>query len=95
MTKGTSSRGTKHIKTHIICKRCGQRAWNLQAQRCASCGYPDAKMRQYAWGYKAMRRRTQGTGRMRYLKHAIKRTTNPKLYGKQMVSHKVQAEAKN
>ncbi|EMS12209.1 60S ribosomal protein L37, putative [Entamoeba histolytica HM-3:IMSS] len=54
MTKGTSCRGTRHNKTHILCKRCGKRSWHLQKQRCASCGYPDAKMRQYAWGYKLL-----------------------------------------
>ncbi|KAL7722264.1 60S ribosomal protein L37-A [Entamoeba marina] len=88
MTKGTSARGTRHNKSHINCKRCGKRSWNLQKQRCASCGYPDSKMRQYAWGYKALRRRTQGTGRMRYLKTAMKRTVNVHNFGKMKVAKK-------
>eukprot|EP01055_Gregarina_sp_Pseudo9_P002458 Gregarina_sp_Pseudo_9__2457@NODE_2744_length_887_cov_33_245283_g2510_i0_p1_GENE_NODE_2744_length_887_cov_33_245283_g2510_i0NODE_2744_length_887_cov_33_245283_g2510_i0_p1_ORF_typecomplete_len126_score3_73Ribosomal_L37e/PF01907_19/8_4e15Ribosomal_L37e/PF01907_19/8_7e05Ribosomal_L37e/PF01907_19/8e03CxC3/PF18804_1/0_056NRDD/PF13597_6/2_3_NODE_2744_length_887_cov_33_245283_g2510_i0508834 len=32
-------------------------------------GYPAAQMRKFNWSQKALRRRTTGTGRMRYLKH--------------------------
>jgi hypothetical protein len=35
---------------------------------CSACGYPAAKIRSYNWGQKAKRRKTTGTGRMRYLK---------------------------
>lgn len=43
---------------------------------CASCGYPAAKMRSYNWGQKAKRRRTTGTGRMKYLKDVPRRFKN-------------------
>ncbi len=68
-TKGTTSFGGKHNKTHVLCRRCGKHSYHLQKARCAGCGYPAPKIRSYAWGYKAIRRRTTGTGRMRYLKH--------------------------
>lgn len=44
-TKGTSSFGKRHDKTHTICRRCGRRAYHIQKSRCGSCGYPDSKMR--------------------------------------------------
>ncbi len=68
-TKGTTSFGGKHNKTHVLCRRCGKHSYHVQKSRCAGCGYPAPKIRSYAWGYKAIRRRTTGTGRMRYLKH--------------------------
>jgi hypothetical protein len=43
---------------------------------CAQCGYPSAKLRSYEWGQKAKRRKTTGTGRMRYLKHVARRFKN-------------------
>ena len=43
---------------------------------CAQCGYPSAKLRSYEWGQKAKRRKTTGTGRMRYLKHVGRRFKN-------------------
>ncbi|KAH9479904.1 60S ribosomal protein L37A [Psilocybe cubensis] len=43
---------------------------------CASCGYPSAKIRSYEWGQKAKRRKTTGTGRMRYLKDVSRRFKN-------------------
>lgn len=43
---------------------------------CAQCGYPSAKMRSYEWGQKAKRRKTTGTGRMRYLKDVSRRFKN-------------------
>ncbi|KFD59035.1 hypothetical protein M514_00198 [Trichuris suis] len=68
MTKGTSSFGKRHNKTHTLCRRCGKSSYHIQKSRCASCGYPAKKMRRYNWSKKALRRRTTGTGRMRYLK---------------------------
>ncbi|KAJ2458864.1 60S ribosomal protein L37B [Coemansia sp. RSA 2424] len=67
-SKGTSSFGKRHTKTHSLCKRCGNRAFHNQKKTCASCGYPAAKIRSFNWGMKAKRRKTTGTGRMRYLK---------------------------
>ena len=43
---------------------------------CAQCGYPSARLRSYEWGQKAKRRKTTGTGRMRYLKHVARRFKN-------------------
>jgi large subunit ribosomal protein L37e len=72
-TKGTASKGKKNHKTHIPCRRCNEHSYHIQKARCASCGYPSAKMRKYNWATKAGRRRTQGTGRMRFLKNAATR----------------------
>jgi large subunit ribosomal protein L37e len=49
--KGTPSLGkrSKH-KTHIICRRCGRRAFNIHSKTCASCGFGSSpKLRNYAW----------------------------------------------
>ncbi len=37
---------------------------------------PAAKIRSYEWGQKAKRRKTTGTGRMRYLKNVARRAKN-------------------
>lgn len=76
ITEGTPSLGKKHVKTHSLCKRCGQRSFHNQKKTCASCGYPAAKMRKYNWGAKAKRRRTTGTGRMTYLKYVSRKFKN-------------------
>ena len=49
---------------------------NETSPECAQCGYPRAKLRSYEWGQKAKRRKTTGTGRMRYLKHVSRRFKN-------------------
>ena len=66
-TKGTQSFGKRHTKTHTGCIRCGKVSFHKQKKTCSSCGYPAAKTRSFEWGQKAKRRRTTGTGRMRYL----------------------------
>ncbi|KAF8606021.1 hypothetical protein BDV93DRAFT_34460 [Ceratobasidium sp. AG-I] len=76
MTKGTSSFGKRHTKTHTLCRRCGNRAFHRQHKTCAQCGYPSAKLRSYEWGLKAKRRKTTGTGRMRHLKNVSRRFKN-------------------
>mmetsp|Transcript_118768 Transcript_118768/g.177530 ORF Transcript_118768/g.177530 Transcript_118768/m.177530 type:complete len:93 (-) Transcript_118768:39-317(-) len=76
MTKGTTSKGKAHSKSHVLCRRCGKRAYHLQKKTCASCGFPHPKMRRYNWCPKALRRRTQGTGRMSYLKTLPRRVKN-------------------
>jgi len=75
-TKGTQSFGGRHNKTHVLCVRCGRRSFHVQKARCAACAYPAAKKRTYNWGQKAMRRKTTGTGRMRYLKTVSRRYKN-------------------
>ncbi|CDO68364.1 hypothetical protein BN946_scf184815.g11 [Trametes cinnabarina] len=49
---------------------------STSSTRCAQCGYPRAKLRSYEWGQKAKRRKTTGTGRMRYLKTVSRRFKN-------------------
>ncbi|KAG5186238.1 ribosomal protein L37e-domain-containing protein [Tribonema minus] len=76
MTKGTSSFGKRHTKTHTACRRCGKTSFHKQKKTCSSCGYPAAKMRRFNWAAKAKRRRTEGTGRMRHLKTMPRRFKN-------------------
>ncbi|KAK7099929.1 large ribosomal subunit protein eL37-like [Littorina saxatilis] len=76
MTKGTSSFGKRHNKTHTHCRRCGRRSYHIQKKTCSSCGYPAAKKRQFNWSEKSKRRRTTGTGRMRHLKVVFRRFRN-------------------
>jgi hypothetical protein len=49
---------------------------SLHPPACAQCGYPAAKLRSYEWGQKAKRRKTTGTGRMKYLKEVSRRFKN-------------------
>ncbi|XP_067678884.1 large ribosomal subunit protein eL37-like [Haliotis asinina] len=76
MTKGTSSFGKRHNKTHTHCRRCGRRGYHIQKKACASCAYPCARKRTFNWSIKSKRRRTTGTGRMRYLKIVFRRFRN-------------------
>ncbi|KAF5850840.1 hypothetical protein GGP41_010457 [Bipolaris sorokiniana] len=76
IAKGTSSFGKRHNKTHTLCRRCGRRSLHIQKHTCASCGYPAAKTRKFNWGEKAKRRKTTGTGRMRYLKTVNRKFSN-------------------
>ncbi|WRX27404.1 Large ribosomal subunit protein eL37 - like 1, partial [Theobroma cacao] len=73
MGKGTGSFGKRRNKTHTLCVRCGRRSFHLQKSRCAACGFPAARKRKYNWSVKAIRRKTTGTGRMRYLRHVPRR----------------------
>ncbi|WFD15819.1 60S ribosomal protein L37A [Malassezia arunalokei] len=77
MTKGTTSMGKRqHTKTHTLCRRCNRRSFHRQHKTCAACGYPSAKTRNYQWAQKAIRRKTTGSGRMRYLKTVPRRAKN-------------------
>ncbi|KAL8110023.1 large ribosomal subunit protein eL37z-like [Apium graveolens] len=71
--KGTGSFGKRRNKTHTLCVRCGRRSFHLQKSRCSACAYPAARIRKYNWSEKAIRRKTTGTGRMRYLRHVPRR----------------------
>lgn len=44
-TKGTSSFGKRHNKTHTSCRRCGRVSFHKQKKVCSSCGFPAAKIR--------------------------------------------------
>ncbi|KAJ6157520.1 hypothetical protein N7470_005112 [Penicillium chermesinum] len=76
MTKGTSSFGKRHNKTHTLCRRCGKRSLHIQKHTCANCGYPSAKTRKFNWGEKAKRRKTTGSGRQRSSRDVHRRFTN-------------------
>ena len=76
MTKGTTSFGKRHNKTHTICRRCGSSSYHIQKKTCSNCAYPAAKTRKYNWSEKAKRRSTVGTGRMRHLKTMSRRFKN-------------------
>ncbi|URE12138.1 hypothetical protein MUK42_23088 [Musa troglodytarum] len=73
MGKGTGSFGKRRNKTHTLCVRCGRRSFHLQKSRCGACGYPSSRIRKYNWSVKAIRRKTTGAGRMRYLRHVPRR----------------------
>lgn len=49
MSKGTpSNQGGK--KTHVTCRRCGNKAYHVKKGECASCGFGKSKkMRSYSW----------------------------------------------
>eukprot|EP00703_Trepomonas_sp_PC1_P004698 JAP91908.1 Ribosomal protein L37 [Trepomonas sp. PC1] len=67
MTKGTTAHGERHHRLHTICPRCGKHSLHRSKGTCASCAYPNSKMRKYNWNMKALRRRTTGVGRMEHL----------------------------
>ncbi|XWS76195.1 hypothetical protein CRYUN_Cryun01aG0155000 [Craigia yunnanensis] len=79
MGKGTASFGKRRNKTHTLCRRCGGRSYHIQKSRCSACGYPSARIRKSQpdnWSEKAIRRKTTGTGRMKYLRHVPRRFKN-------------------
>ncbi|MGH9921358.1 MAG: 50S ribosomal protein L37e [Nitrososphaerales archaeon] len=50
MTKGTSSMGNfTRGGVHIKCRRCGNNSYHLRRKRCSNCGYPNPRMRKYAF----------------------------------------------
>ncbi|MGQ0534518.1 MAG: 50S ribosomal protein L37e [Methanobacteriota archaeon] len=50
MTKGTPSKGKRNQRgSHVRCRRCGRHAYHPNKRQCASCGFPRAKLRNYAW----------------------------------------------
>ncbi|CAB4413675.1 unnamed protein product [Rhizophagus irregularis] len=67
------------------------RAFHNQKKTCAQCGYPSAKTRSYNWSEKGKRRKTTGTGRMRYLKHLPRRFKNGFREGTQAVKRSAPA----
>merc|ERR1712118_274210 len=63
-------------KTHTLCRRCGRTSFHIQKKVCAACGYPSARLRSYNWSTKMIRRKTRGTGRMRYEKDLPRKFKN-------------------
>ncbi|MFX1511113.1 MAG: 50S ribosomal protein L37e [Promethearchaeota archaeon] len=50
MGKGTPSRGKRSgKKTHIRCRRCGNHSYHVRHKKCAQCGFPHSRWRQYRW----------------------------------------------
>jgi len=51
MGKGTASMGKKSgKKSHIHCRRCGERTYHAKHKVCSSCGFgKSAKLRSYTW----------------------------------------------
>ncbi|MCH8859962.1 MAG: 50S ribosomal protein L37e [Thaumarchaeota archaeon] len=50
MVRGTTSMGGfTRKKVHIRCRRCGKNSFHKRHHRCASCGFPDSKLRKYSW----------------------------------------------
>jgi len=76
MTKGTQAFGKRLNKAHTLCVRCGRSSYHIQKATCSACGYPHARTRGYNWSRKATRRRTTGTGRMKYMRHVDRRFSN-------------------
>eukprot|EP00979_Chaetoceros_neogracilis_P014523 scaffold4684_cov231-Chaetoceros_neogracile.AAC.5 len=76
LTKGTTSFGKRHNKSHTACRRCGKTSFHIQKKTCSSCAYPAKKMRNYNWSEKAKGRRTTGTGRMSHMKTMTRRFKN-------------------
>jgi len=46
--------GKKNKKTHMICRRCGKRAYHIRDRVCASCGFGrTSKIKSSAWQQKS------------------------------------------
>ena len=74
---GTKNALKKQIqKTHTSCRRCGRTSFHIQKKVCAACGYPSSRMRSYNWSKKMIRRKNEGSGRMRYMKSMPRRFKN-------------------
>ena len=44
-------------KTHIVCRRCGRRSFNVAKGYCAACGFGRSKrIRRYSWQNKKVNR---------------------------------------
>jgi large subunit ribosomal protein L37e len=52
--KGTPSFGKRRGKTHIICRRCGKRAFHASKKVCSACGFGKSKrIRSFSWQWKS------------------------------------------
>ncbi len=56
MSKGTPSFGKHNKITHIRCRRCGRHAYHIRKKRCAACGYPNPRLREYSWSWKGLKK---------------------------------------
>ncbi|KAH9620856.1 hypothetical protein KSS87_017851 [Heliosperma pusillum] len=62
-----------HVIDHNATSSCLKSHFHLQKSRCSACAFPAARTRKYNWSVKAIRRKTTGTGRMRYLRNVPRR----------------------
>ena len=69
MTKGTTSFGKRHNKTHTLCRTTGRSNYHIQKKRSAKVG-------KFNWSAKAKRRAAPGTGRSRHVKKVNQRFAN-------------------
>jgi len=50
MTKGTTSFGKHQKRTHVICRRCGKKSYNIRKRQCSACGFGESpKIKRYTW----------------------------------------------
>ncbi len=55
--KGTPSFGKHQKRTHVICRRCGRRAFHIRKRQCAACGYGESpKIKRYRWQTRTLNR---------------------------------------
>ncbi|MBL7169890.1 MAG: 50S ribosomal protein L37e [Candidatus Aenigmarchaeota archaeon] len=55
MSKGTPSMGKRNKRSHVLCRRCGNRAFHIRKRRCSSCGYGEiSKMKKFSWQMKSL-----------------------------------------
>ena len=46
--------GKKNKKTHMICRRCGKRAYHIRDGVCSSCGFgKTSKIKSSSWQWKS------------------------------------------
>uniref|UniRef100_A0ABI7X3F0 Large ribosomal subunit protein eL37 n=1 Tax=Felis catus TaxID=9685 RepID=A0ABI7X3F0_FELCA len=81
MTKGTSSFGKCHNKTHTLCFCCDSKAHHLQKQACGKCGCPIQWKRKCNQSTKAKRRnilhcRFRSIDRGAWVAQSVKRLTS-------------------
>ncbi|KAH8809488.1 hypothetical protein DL96DRAFT_1628291 [Flagelloscypha sp. PMI_526] len=77
MTKGTSSFGKRTFQISILFAVVVEPGRSTSKSTLAHpAAIPPAKIRSFEWGQKAKRRKTTGTGRLRYLKDVSRRFKN-------------------
>jgi len=53
--KGTPSMGKRQKRSHVLCRRCGKRSYNIRLRACSKCGYgKTAKIKRYKWQTKTL-----------------------------------------
>lgn len=56
--KGTPSFGKHQKRTHVLCRRCGNRSFHIRKRKCSKCGYgASSKIKRYSWQNKTLTRK--------------------------------------